>query len=171
MMLKNFLIMMDRAIKHLLIIIMIISFLIAPIQTTHANNPSQENIPLQKATALLADLSPQEKVGQLFLVTFKGTDTSDKSQIYSLVTQHYVGGVVLERKNDNFTGGDTTVQSAYDLISNLQNVKWQSTQPGLISGKLGTLTPSYVPLFIGISQEGDGAPYSQLVNGLSTNSK
>ena len=155
-----------KLIKLLINLSLLTGFVAAPIQTTFAKDRAQGNVPLAKAKALLSDLTPQEKVGQLFLVTFKGTDTSEKSQIFSLVSQHYVGGVVLERKNDNFTGNDTTIRSAYDLISNLQDIDWQASQPGAVSGELSTLTPSYVPLFIGISQEGDGAPYSQIVNGL-----
>lgn len=156
----------NKMIKLLIILFILTGFVATPIQTTFAKDRAQVNIPLEKAKALLSDLTPQEKVGQLFIVTFKGMDTSEKSQIFSLVSQHYVGGVVLERKNDNFTGNDTTVRSAYDLISNLQDIDWKASQPGAVSGELSTLTPTYIPLFIGISQEGDGTPYSQMVNGL-----
>lgn len=166
MILKGIRIKFYNVIRYLIVITTISGLLAVPGNTIQAKDAAQENVPLQKATELLTRLTPQEKVGQLFLVTFKGTDTSDKSQIFSLVTQHYVGGVVLERKNDNFTGNNNTVQSTYDLTSSLQKIKWQSAQPGLVSGELGELIPSYVPLLIGISQEGDGAPYSQIVTGL-----
>ena len=108
--------------------ILIIGFLITPIQTINAKTGNQDNLPRKNAQDLLADLSPKEKVGQLLLVTFNGIDTSEQSQINSLISRHYIGGVVLQRKNDNFTGGISTVQSAYDLISSLQTIKWQSTQ-------------------------------------------
>lgn len=154
-------------IKRMVLFILLLSFAVFPYFNASANVNQQENVPLQKATNLLATLSPRERVGQLFLVTFKGTDISEKSQISTLISRNYIGGVILERKNDNFTGSDTTVQSAYGLISGLQNVKWQSSQQGSATGELASLTPAYIPLLIGISQEGDGAPYSQLVTGLS----
>ena len=43
-----------------------------------------------------------EKVGQLFLVTFQGTDVSSESDIATLVRDYRVGGVVLLPANDNF---------------------------------------------------------------------
>ena len=156
----------QRSIIKLIEIILIIGFLITPIQTINAKTGNQDNLPLKNAQDLLADLSPKEKVGQLLLVTFNGIDTSEQSQINSLISRHYIGGVVLQRKNDNFTGGNSTVQSAYDLISSLQTIKWQSTQ---VTGndEISSDLPAYIPLFIGASQEGDGAPNSQIISGFT----
>ena len=155
----------QRSIIKLIEIILIIGFLITPIQTINAKTGKQDNLPRKNAQDLLADLSPKEKVGQLLLVTFNGIDTSEQSQINSLISRHYIGGVVLQRKNDNFTGGISTVQSAYDLISSLQTIKWQSTQ---VTGNTNSSDlPAYIPLFIGASQEGDGAPNSQIISGFT----
>ena len=38
------------------------------------------------AQALLETLTPEEKVGQLFLVTFSGKDVNFETQIYDLIT-------------------------------------------------------------------------------------
>jgi beta-N-acetylhexosaminidase len=152
---------------RLIVSILIFGFLVSPIQTINAKTGNQDNLPLKNAQELLAKLSPKEKVGQLLLVTFSGIDTSEQSQINSLISRHYIGGVVLQRKNDNFVGGDSTVQSAYDLISSLQTIKWQSTQAnGDTSGNTSDL-PVYIPLFIGASQEGDGPPNSQIISGFT----
>jgi len=48
-----------------------------------------------KPQAVLAAMTPEERVGQLFLVTFQGTDTHDQTQIYDLIVNHHVGGAVL----------------------------------------------------------------------------
>jgi beta-N-acetylhexosaminidase len=53
---------------------------------------------------VLNAMSPEEKVGQLFLVSFNGTDTTTASQIHDLITRYHVGGVVLTTANDNFSG-------------------------------------------------------------------
>ena len=50
-------------------------------------------------------MTPADKVGQLFLVTFEGSDTSVESEIASLVRDYRVGGVVLRPDNGNFRNG------------------------------------------------------------------
>jgi len=113
---------------------------------------------------LMAHMSAEEKVGQLFLVTFKGTDATAQSQIYDLIANQHVGGVVLTQANDNFVAAPDTTTGAYALVSALQQAEW--------NGTLNPLPPSakqdYVPLLIGISQEGGGFPNDQILNGLTS---
>lgn len=113
--------------------------------------------PAARAQALVNSLTPEERVGQLFLVTFTGTDVSAESQIYDLIVNHKVSGVVLSAGNDNFGETDNTVQNAQLLINQLQQLGWEGAQQN----------GHYVPLWIGLSQEGDGAPQDQIINGLS----
>ena len=56
---------------------------------------AETRLQTSKAQAVLAAMTPEERVGQLFLVTFQGTDTHDQTQIYDLIANHHVGGVVL----------------------------------------------------------------------------
>ena len=56
------------------------------------------------AQALLDKMAPDERVGQLFLVTFDGYEAAASSQlsspsakIYNLISQYHIGGVVLAR--------------------------------------------------------------------------
>ena len=72
-------------------------------------------------------MTPEERVGQLFLVTFTGTDTSETSQIYNLMTQYHVGGVVLLAENDNFVQAPDTVAQAQTLINNIQKLEWDTS--------------------------------------------
>jgi beta-N-acetylhexosaminidase len=51
---------------------------------------------------LLAKMTVADKVGQLFLVTFQGSDVSANSDIATLIRDYRVGGVVLLPGNDNF---------------------------------------------------------------------
>ena len=134
----------------------------APLATARAEPPSQA----AKVQALLASMTPEEKVGQLFLVTFQGTSTDPESQIYDLIANHHVGGVVLLAENDNFVAAPDTLGSAHDLINALQNVGAQTdlATPG---ANASANDKTYVPLFVGISQEGDGAPHDQILSGLT----
>ncbi len=120
----------------------------------------------QKAESMLARLSPEEKIGQLFLVTFDGQDIGQNSQIYDLITKYQVGGILLKRDNDNFSGPSKTITSAYKLISELQNTEWQAKDELIPSGE-GTAINDYIPLFVGISQAGDSYPYDQVINGMT----
>ncbi len=114
-------------------------------------------------------MTPEERVGQLFLVTFKGTDTSNKSQIYDLIANHYIGGVVLLAANDNFQAAPNTVAGAYELTSELQQIEWDSaTTQGVDPETLHPLSHPYVPLLVATSQDGDGPPGDQIFNGLAS---
>jgi len=129
---------------------------------------AQTATPPANVRLLLKDLSPEERVGQLFLVTFTGTDVSPDSQIYDLITSHHIGGVVLSAANDNFSAAPDTVSETYRLTSSLQNVEWESSFVPLIDPSTGTQSRrDYIPLFIGISQGGGGYPYDQIISGLT----
>ena len=117
-----------------------------------------------RAQALLAGMSPEEKIGQLFLVSFKGTDISETSQIYSLISQYHIGGIVLSAANDNFMAGETLATDTQTMINGLQSITWQTNLP--VEGV--TPQPSaYIPLMVALSQAGDGAPYDQILSGLT----
>ncbi|GAB4489384.1 MAG: hypothetical protein OHK0031_13070 [Anaerolineales bacterium] len=119
--------------------------------------------PAARAQQLLTRLSPEERVGQLFLVTFQGNDTSSASTIYDLIVNHHVGGVALSAANDNFHADPDVVSAASALIHALQQAEWQATlQPASVE------TPhAYIPLLIGLSQEGGGFPNDQILSGLT----
>jgi beta-N-acetylhexosaminidase len=125
-----------------------------PVPAAHAQ-PSQ-------VQAVLASMTPEERVGQLFLVTLRGTDSGAESQIHDLIANQHMGGVVLLAENNNFVDEPDTIAGAHQLITALQTIEWEATEQ--------TPQPSrsvYVPLFIGISQEGDGAPHDQILSGLT----
>jgi len=125
---------------------------------------AQTQSPATTAQAVLASMTPEERVGQLFLVTFRGTDINPESQIYDLIVNHHVGGVVLLSENDNFVGEPETVAGAHQLINALQSIEWDATAQSLSGQSPRSI---YVPLFVGISQEGDGSPHDQILSGLT----
>jgi beta-N-acetylhexosaminidase len=155
------------AARIFLIIAIGMASLVPPV-SAQAANASQNSVAMEKAKTLLETMSPEEKVGQLFLVTFQGTQTGEDSNIYKLITEQHVGGVVLRADNDNFAGADETVMAAHDTIMSLQQLNWQYGYSGKGQNASGTQQADhYVPLFVGITQEGDLAPYDQILNGLT----
>jgi len=124
--------------------------------------------PEAKARALLEKLTPEERIGQLFLVAFPGRDVSEGTAIHTLISRYHIGGVVLSAANDNFVGPEDTVNQASALIRQLQSIAWDAAQNPTIDPQSGQrLTTNYIPLFVGISQEGDLYPSDQIFNGLT----
>jgi len=116
--------------------------------------------PRDLAQDLLSEMTPEQRVGQLFLVTFKGAMPDEEAPIFGLIRDHHIGGVVLRAAEDNFVGPPDTLTAARTLTSTLQTASYQAA-----AGSEGEIT--YIPLVIGITQEGNGPPYSEIMSGLS----
>ena len=116
------------------------------------------------AELLLETLTPEERVGQLFMVTFRGSDPGAEEAIFDLIANRHVSGVVLRTRNDNFVDAPDTIQSLIALVGKLQEAAYQASAPSEASGDVGG---AYLPLLIGITQEGDGAPGSSLLSGVT----
>lgn len=132
-------------------------------------NPVQAQTPAPPAAIrlIMDSMTPEERIGQLFLVSFNGTDTSPASQIHDLIVRYHVGGVILQAGNDNFLATDTLIQT-HGLIDGLQRLEWDAAlQPARDSATGQNFSPAYVPLLIGITEDGDGYPTDQILNGLT----
>ncbi|MGZ9233994.1 MAG: glycoside hydrolase family 3 N-terminal domain-containing protein [Anaerolineales bacterium] len=151
---------MRRIVHWLLLLTIIVSF----IQSTPAAR-AETRLQTSQAQAILASMTPEERVGQLFLVTFQGIESHDQTQIYDLIASHHVGGVVLLAGNDNFLPAPDTIPSAYQLLNSLQTVEAETAARSDTGAEPDGNV--YVPLFIGISQEGDGPPHDQILSGLT----
>ena len=57
---------------------------------------------------LIDGMAVDEKVGQLFLVTFAGSELGPESDVAELITEYRVGGVMFLADNGNFTNGEDT---------------------------------------------------------------
>ena len=126
---------------------------------------AETQLQTSQAQAVLAAMTPEERVGQLFLVTFQGTDAHDQTRIYDLIANRHVGGVVLLAGNDNFLPEPDTISSAHQLVNGLQTIESTATTESELDTQ--SVDNVYVPLFVGISQEGDGTPYDQILSGLT----
>lgn len=148
--------------KRIFVWLVLLTFIASTLTPLAAARAQTQLLP-PRVQAVLSSMTPEERVGQLFLVTLRGTDTGRESQIYDLIANHHVGGVVLLAENNNFVDEPDTIAGAHQLISALQTIESEASEPS--TGQLARNV--YVPLFIGISQEGDGVPHDQIFSGLT----
>ncbi|HSO27393.1 MAG TPA: glycoside hydrolase family 3 N-terminal domain-containing protein, partial [Anaerolineales bacterium] len=142
--------------------------LAVPLASGSSAQAAQTISPQEKALALLETLTPAERVGQLFMVTFQGSDASPESEIAQLIQNYYVGGVVLLAANDNFNLESEIPKQVLDLSRQMQLNRWsaaQNPQADIITGE--PINPAFIPLFVGMAQEGDGYPFDQVLSGLT----
>lgn len=159
---------MKIRILRLLLTLMLLTALL-PFPSAQAQPHQQVTDPAQKARLLLARMQPAERIGQLFLVGFKGRDVTSKNvKILDLVNNYHIGGIVLRSANDNFTGPQGSAEETLRMVTELQNNRYASAQKAIRNPVTGfTYTPQYIPLFISASQEGDLYPNDQLWNGIT----
>ncbi|MDO9546470.1 MAG: glycoside hydrolase family 3 N-terminal domain-containing protein, partial [Pelolinea sp.] len=149
-------------------LILVVMCLISLLNTStgYCENEPQNPEWYQKVLQLAAQLSPEEKVGQLFLITFDGNEMVEKSEIFDLISNYYVGGVVLKSENGNFSQNEDALQDLISLISNLQQINFNKQNKIGLLPEIGIVN-GYVPLFVGISQPGGSFPYDQIIGGLT----
>jgi beta-N-acetylhexosaminidase len=151
--------------NHLLAVVVIGILLLTQYSIVGASTLLQQD----SAARILENMTPEERIGQLFIITFHGNTPAELADVIELIKEHHISGVVLSSANDNFVDQPETLSNVYNLISTLQNAEYESSlEPSLIDQASPTpRRPEYIPLIIAISQEGGGAPYSQILSGLS----
>lgn len=162
----------SRRIQIVLLVSLVFGGLLTPAQPSYAAPTNQTETLEQQAAETLAAMIPEERVGQLFVVTFNGPEalpnTTDSDQIYDLVTNFHIGGVVLRADNNNMVGGDQTIKVVQGLVDALQRTEYVGAQTNQqIPNTQESFRPSFIPLLIGLSQNGDGYPYDQILSGLT----
>lgn len=154
--------------RHQLILAILIfsSLILSPILPV-ARAQEGELPPLDPAIEqLLAQMTPEEKVGQLFLVTFVGNDVSPTSDVARLIQRYRVGGVVLSPGNNNFVNDDGAPQQVAALSNDLQALAFTPPLTATLPPTTTIYTP--IPLFIALNQEGDGYPFTHLRTGMTS---
>lgn len=145
--------------------------------SVEAQETTTEPDPIMIET-IFAALTPNERVGQLFMVSFKGNQVGSDSAIAELIQRYRVGGVFISAENQNFINYQGTPAQVLTLTNSLQALA--QTPPPLVNGTVpltatATITPTApangeekytpLPLFIAINHEGDGFPYTQIRGG------
>lgn len=151
---------MSRLLRLLLVACLMLPVPTEAVQARQGRDPAE---------MLLERMTPEERVGQLFIVTFRGSAPRPDDPIFDLIVNGHISGVVLRTRNDNFTAAPDTLRSVQSLIAALQRAEYNASYPPATPG--ATVIPgarqTYVPLFIGISQEGDGSPFAEILSGMT----
>lgn len=163
--------MLNNRFYRLIILILVIGLLL-PLTIGEAAPTTPAHTSSVLAQTLLEGLTPEEKVGQLFLITFNGPEagasSSNSGLVYDLIVNHHIGGVVLTAANNNFMGQDQTIPTLASLVDTIQRNEYNASllpQQNPVTNE--SFTPAFIPLFIAISQDGDGYPYDQLLSGVT----
>ena len=80
---------------HILVLISMLMSWLSPIRQRPSPVSAQGYSARDRAQLLLDRMSVEERVGQVFLVTFNGNSVEEGSQVWDLVVNRHVGGVVL----------------------------------------------------------------------------
>ena len=82
--------------RHLIFLVLTLFALFPPTHVFAQDEGYEENPELNKAQQLLLRLSPEEKIGQLFLITFDGSTMEGNLEFEELIGKYHIGGVVLK---------------------------------------------------------------------------
>jgi beta-N-acetylhexosaminidase len=105
---------------------------------------------------IITQMSPQQKVGQLMMVTFEGTYLGSDADIVQLIRDYNIGSVMLTAENDNINGRFNTPQRVYNLTTGLQRAALQAAEEN---------NQAYLPLLIATTHSGNGLPNTQIATG------
>lgn len=152
-------------IRQRLFQVLILVCLLATLSAPENAKSATSHTPQEQAQGLLEEMTPEEKVGQLFLVTFSGTDLNPDLPIYQLITQYHIGGVILSRANGNIPE-EEGVEGIRGLTNKLQEIEYNNSYEEQ-DMPAETSPPAYIPLFVGLSQEGDNSVHTQIMGEVS----
>ncbi|MBE7474379.1 MAG: hypothetical protein DPW09_30730 [Anaerolineae bacterium] len=113
--------------------------------------PAQAQSP-DPVADLMSRMSVEDKVGQLFLVPFSGSNANPDSDVYQLLTEYKVGGVILLASNSNFNNDASAPRQIAELTNSLKTTAFNTNG---------------IPLFVAIDQEGDAYPYTRITGGVT----
>ena len=152
--------------QRILITLILFCMLLIP---TQAGKKLPEQYPIDSISNLLQEMTPEEKVGQLFLVTFEGNAPQPDDPIIDLIVNHHISGVIFKNKNNNFSESPETLNEAKALISLLQDAEYQASQLDDEANAEDdqSILPIYIPLFITISQESGVPQFSEILSGFT----
>ena len=147
--------------------ILIIILLVTPFNLGNSRFNKPE---LDEAEQLLASMTPRERVGQLFIVTFDGAEIQPTDHIVDLINNYYISGVILNSRNDNFTEQPDTLTALQALTESLQQSRYESVLAGDSDEVLLTIdnnSPTYVPLFIASEEPGSIGGLPGMLEGMT----
>jgi beta-N-acetylhexosaminidase len=165
------------AINALLVVMVAFCQVLAAPMTARAQAATPPPLYARTVAAIIKGMTVNQKVGQLFMMSFPGTDTTQTSDIADLIINYHIGGVQVRAANQNITNGPEGTRQLAELNNRLQALAAvtqttiafgaTATPTGLGTPRIFPAGVNFIPLFIATSQEGDGAPYSNITQGLT----
>lgn len=141
-----------------IILIALLTLLVGPAIVSAQDDPDKF------IAALIEQMSPQAKVGQLFIVAFAGADASANSDIARLIREYYVGGVALSPEAGNILNSGNTPWQVATLTAALQNQARAAAQT--VNPATGKTTP-FIPLLVALPFETGAATFHQGIHGMT----
>lgn len=158
---------LTKFINALLLFVLLVPILSSAQVNAAAPNPQVQTTE-ELARQLLERMTPEERVGQLFVIEFQGQEITEESPIYQLITQYHIGGVTLKESNNNIPHGENALLDTWTLIDNLQRAEIGFSSQLQENPQTGEdYNPAKIPLFIAISEYGDGYPTDQITEGIT----
>lgn len=121
----------------------------------------------RRAAEIVKSMTPAQKVGQLFLISFPGNDVAPTSDIADLILNYNIGGTRLKAANQNFVNGPDGTRQIAKLTADLQTLAGISITALLTNTGAAQPAAAFVPLFIAINQEGNSPFNSEITQGLT----
>jgi beta-N-acetylhexosaminidase len=131
----------------------LILFVLCGLQALPGTSPLAQAQSLDDQVAeIMSRMSVEDKVGQLFIVPFVGSNANPDSDIFLLLTEYKVGGVILLATHSNFNNDASAPRQIAELTNSLKTVAFNTNG---------------VPLFVAIDHEGDGFPFTRITGGVT----
>ena len=143
----------EAGIRRFVIFAAIIGLLLPP-----ANTPAAAQSMDDRVEQILAAMSDEQRVGQVFMVDFLGSKVEPDSAIVHLIREYHVGAVYLTWLNNGSTAqGLGAPAEVARLTNSLQQLACEDTHLPNVA--------DCIPLFIAMDHEGDGYPRTHLRQG------
>ena len=141
----------------------------SPSNTAFAAPHAQVQTSDELAADLLERLTPEERIGQLFVIDFEGPTFTEDSQLADLITNYHIGGVNLKASNNNIPQGENALLDAWVLIQDIQRAEINFSRGSRTQQSTGeTYSPALIPLFIAVEHPGDSFPGDQFLQELTS---
>jgi beta-N-acetylhexosaminidase len=125
---------------------------------THTRRATAQESDAAQVERIIASLTIDERVGQLVMVNFVGTDVAADSDIAALIRDFHVGSVLVTASNGNVVNRDDTAGQLATLTNGLQQQAYDATRRTDAQGEI------FVPLLIATDNEGDLFPFTNVTH-------
>jgi beta-N-acetylhexosaminidase len=138
---------MSYPMRRVIILLVVLRLLLPPAYSTAQTTDD-------RIERILAAMSVEQRMGQLFMVDFTGSEVKPDSPIVRLIRDYHVGAVYLTWLNGNVTNEPDTPTQVARLSNSLQQLACDDTRLADVA--------DCVPLFVAMDHEGDGYPRTHL---------